>query len=102
MSSLDFDFDTRSNDASPVRAAQTEQLIDRCIDAEAGADILERRWFAAMAAVESLKDDCRVRLRIISLAEEAWRRDSVQLAQLEALRDALADKLAALQGAVAV
>jgi hypothetical protein len=90
MSSLDFDFERR--------IADDAALVDRCVPDDGDADTLERRWFAAMAAVESLRDDCRVRLRTISAAEQAWRRDSAQLAQMEAVRDALANKLAALQG----
>jgi hypothetical protein len=80
MSSLDLD---RQND-SP---------LDR-VDAESTTELLERRWFAAMAAVESLKEDCNIRLGIVAQAQEAWRRECAQLARIEALRDALGEQLA--------
>jgi hypothetical protein len=80
MSSLDLD---RQND-SPFDP----------VDAESGTELLERRWFAAMAAVESLKEDCKIRLGIVAQAQEAWRRERAQLARVEALRDALGEQLA--------
>jgi hypothetical protein len=80
MSSLDFD---RQNDLP----------LDR-VDAEATTELLERRWFAAMAAVESLREDCRIRLGIVAQAKHAWRRECERLAKIEALRDALGEQLA--------
>jgi hypothetical protein len=80
MSSLDFE---RQNDLPRDR-----------IDVEATTELLERRWFAAMAAVESLREDCKIRLGIVAQAQDAWRRECEQLAKIEALRDALGEQLA--------
>jgi hypothetical protein len=70
-------------------------MTDRYADAEPAAELLERRWFAALGAVERLKADCDVLLGAVELAENAWRLACMQLAQIEALRDALGDQLAA-------
>jgi hypothetical protein len=71
-------------------------MTDRYVDAEPASELLERRWFAALGAVERLKSDCDVLLGVVELAENAWRRACVQLVQIEALRDALGDQLAAM------
>jgi hypothetical protein len=80
MSSLDFD-------------KQSDIPADP-FDAESSTEFLERRWFAAMAAVESLKEDCNMRLEIVARAQDAWRQECAQLARVEALRDALGEQLA--------
>jgi hypothetical protein len=68
----------------------------RTVDAEPATELLERRWFAAFAAVKSLQAECDVLLGVLELSGDAWRRACAQLAQLEALRDALGNQLAAM------
>jgi hypothetical protein len=65
------------------------------VDPEPAAELVERRWFAALGAVKNLKAECDVLLEVLQLAEHTWREASAQLAQLEALRDALEDQMAA-------
>jgi hypothetical protein len=72
---------------------------DRLGDAELSAELLERRWFAAMAAVKSLQDDCDALLRVVERAENNWLRTCAQVALVESLRDALGEQLAARDGA---
>ena len=57
---------------------------------------LERQWFAASSAANSLKAECDVLLGVLQIAGDSWRSACAQLAQLEAIRDALEDRLAAM------
>ncbi len=82
------------DDSASDRTSRARALIERWLHADSNREDLERQWFVAMAAVESIKDDYRARLRIVSRAEEASRQDSAQIAELEAVRDALGEKLA--------
>jgi hypothetical protein len=66
------------------------------VDPDLAAELVERRWFAALGVVKKFKAECDVLLEVLQLAERAWRNASVQLAQVEALRDALEDQLAAM------
>jgi len=101
MSDLELDLEMEIDDrAPPAVAAQTNALIERFLRAPEAED-LERRWFAAMAAVESLKDECNARRRTSPLAHKTLRRESVQLAQLEAVRDALGARLVSLHSSAA-
>ncbi len=79
----------------PTVTAETNALIERFLRA-ADTEDLERRWFVAMAAVESLKDECSARRRTSRLADKTLRSESVTLAQLEAVRDALGERLVSL------
>jgi hypothetical protein len=65
------------------------------------AEFLERRWFAALSAAKSVQSECEVLLEVVQQAEEAWRRSRAKLAELEGLRDALGDQLAAVDGNMA-
>jgi len=65
-------------------------------DEEPGAQIWERRWFAASAAVKSVQAECEVLLGVVELAVDDWQRTCAQLARLEALRDALGERLTAM------
>ena len=71
-------------------------MIDRFMDRDAAANLLERRWFSSIAAVRAGEAECKVLHEVVELAESAWRRACTQLAELESLRDALEDELAAL------
>jgi hypothetical protein len=79
-----------------ARAAQAGAMAARFVDAEPATELLERRWFAALAAVKSLQAECDVLLGVLEQSADAWRRACAQLAQLEALRDALGNQLAAV------
>jgi hypothetical protein len=78
MSSLDFELD------------------GNLVGSEPPGDLLERRWFAVLAATRSLKSECDVLYEALQLADAAWRRSRTQLADFEALRDALEQQLPAL------
>ena len=67
------------------------------LDPEPAAEQAERRWFAVLGAVKNLKAECDVLHEVLQMAEQAWRSASAQLAQLEALRDALGDQMAAME-----
>ena len=79
-------------------AAQISAMKDRLGDAELSAELLERRWFAAMEAAKSLQDDCDTLLRVVERAENNWLRTCAQVALVESLRDALGERLAARDG----
>jgi hypothetical protein len=69
-------------------------MIDR--DADAAANLLERRWFSTIAAVRAMQAECEVLREVMELAEASWRRARTQLAEYEALRDALGHELACM------
>ena len=71
-------------------------MIDRYTDPDAAANLLERRWFSSITAVRVAEAECEVLRGVLELAESAWRRARTQLAELENLRDALGDEVAAL------
>jgi hypothetical protein len=71
-------------------------MIDAYTDRDAAANLLERRWFSSISAVRSAEAECEVLRDALELAQSAWRRARLQLAELECLRDALGDELAAL------
>jgi hypothetical protein len=58
--------------------------------------LLERRWFSSIAAVRAAQAECEVLREVVELAVAAWRRAQTQLAEIESLRDALGEELAAL------
>ena len=64
------------------------------VDNDAAAALIERRWFASITAVRTLRAECDVLREVVALAESAWRRACSQLSQLETLRDALGEELA--------
>jgi len=59
---------------------------------------IERRWFAAAAAARTLQAECDLLFEALSLADSAWRRTHAQLAEFEALRDALEREMCAMDG----
>jgi len=71
-------------------------MIDGYTVPDAAANLLERRWFSSITAVRVAEAECEVLREVLELAESAWRRARTQLAELECLRDALGDELAAL------
>lgn len=78
------------------RQTQLTAATDHYADGEPAAQILERRWFAASAALKHLQAEYDVLAGVMELAEDALRRTCAQVAQLEALRDALGERLAAM------
>ncbi len=74
--------------------AREEVMIDRNADGDVAALLLERRWFASVAAVQAMQAECAVLREVMALAEDSWRRACSQLARLEAMRDALGEELA--------
>jgi hypothetical protein len=70
-------------------------MIDGYTDRDAAANLLERRWFSSITAVRDAEAECEVLREVLELAETAWRQARTQLAELECLRDALGDELAA-------
>jgi hypothetical protein len=71
------------------------KLLEREWDAETAGDLVERRWFALLSAINNLQSECAVLLDASKLADIAWRRACVQLAEFEALRDALEEEISA-------
>ncbi len=69
-------------------------MTDRDADGDAAADLLERRWFASIAAARAKQAECEALREIMEHAEGAWWRARSELARLEALRDALGEELA--------
>ena len=68
-------------------------------DDDAAAHLIERRWFAASTKVKRLQDECEVIREVMEQAAMAYRGARTQLAELEALRDGLAQRLVQPEGA---
>jgi chromosome segregation ATPase len=62
-------------------------------DSEAAVERLERRWFAAFKAASGVRAECEALLEAMEITENAWNQARARLAELEALRDALAEEL---------
>ena len=60
-------------------------------------NLLERRWFAVQSATRSMQAECDLLLEALNLAQAAWQRANRQLAEFEALGDALESEMSALQ-----
>ena len=60
-------------------------------------NMLERRWFAVQSATRTLQSECDLLLEALNLAQAAWQRANQQLAEFEALGDALESEMAAMQ-----
>jgi hypothetical protein len=73
-------------------------MIDRNADGESDMSLLERRWFASIAAARAMQTECARLREVAELAESAWRRAYSQLHRLEAMRDALGEELAECDG----
>lgn len=71
-------------------------MTERFSERDTAANLLERRWFSSISAVRAAEAECETLRVVMELAESAWRRARLQLAELETLRDALDDELAAL------
>ena len=71
-------------------------MIDGYPERDTAANLLERRWFSSITAVRAAEAECEMLREVLELAESAWRRAHTELAELECLRDALGDELAAL------
>ena len=63
------------------------------LGSDAASELIERRWFALLSAIKSLEGECGILLEASKLADIAWRRACVQLAEFEALRDALEEQM---------
>ena len=59
-------------------------------------NVLERRWFATQSMTRDLQVECDSLLEAMNQAQAAWHRARLQLAEFEALSDALEDEMAAL------
>jgi hypothetical protein len=59
-------------------------------------NMLERRWFASMAAARAKQAECQALLEVVAIARASWRDSRAELTNLEALRDALGEKMAEL------
>ena len=73
-------------------------MINRYVEGEPAAELLERRWFAALRAARDAQAECDALLEVMETAEAAWRRTRSKLTELETLRDALGEQLAAMDG----
>lgn len=59
-------------------------------------NMLERRWFAVQAATRTLQSECDLLLEALNLAQAAWQRANRQLAEFEALGDAIESEMVAM------
>jgi hypothetical protein len=66
------------------------------MEGEAALEMLERRWFATFKAASAARTECEALLDAMEATEASWNRARVRLAELESLRDALGDEIAAL------
>jgi hypothetical protein len=73
-------------------------MINRYVEGEPAAELLERRWFAALRAAKRAQAECEALLEVMEVAEAAWHRTRSKLTELETLRDALGEQLAAMDG----
>ena len=63
------------------------------LDAEPENELLQRRWFAALTATRRIEAECRQLLLALRYADETWRRACRELAEYEALAEALEKQL---------
>jgi hypothetical protein len=75
------------------------ELFDGDLDSQPAAELLARRWFAALAATRSVQAECDLLLERLILADAAWRHAHAQLAEFEAIRDALEREMFVMEGA---
>lgn len=68
-------------------------LVEFYDDDDAATNLIERRWFAASTAVSAMEGECEMLHAVMLLAEQAFRRARVELAELTALRDSLGERL---------
>jgi hypothetical protein len=71
-------------------------MSNRYMDGDAAAEMLERRWFAMYKRTEEMRAECEAMREALAAAEIVWKRACGELAELEALRDALGDQLSHL------
>jgi hypothetical protein len=67
---------------------------DTGTDCESVTALLELRWFAAHKRVEALRVDCEILREVVESAHLNWRSSLIELARMEAAREALADEIA--------
>jgi len=65
-------------------------------DGDFAENLLERRWFASMAAARAKQAECEALLEVVAIARASWRDSRAELSNLETLRDALGEKMAEL------
>jgi hypothetical protein len=70
-------------------------VVDRELGTDEAGELIERRWFALLSAIRCLEGECGILLEASKLADIAWRRACVQLAEFEAVRDALEEQMSA-------
>jgi hypothetical protein len=71
-------------------------MVNRYVDGDAAANLLERRWFATFKAASGVRAECEALLESMALSQVAWSRARARLAELESLRDALGEELEAM------
>jgi predicted nuclease with TOPRIM domain len=71
-------------------------MMNRYMDGDAAANLLERRWFAAFKAASGVRAECEALLESLALTQAAWNDARARLSELEVLRDALGEELEAL------
>jgi hypothetical protein len=71
-------------------------MVNRYMDGDAAANLLERRWFAAFKAASGVRAECETLLESMALTQAAWGRARARLAELEVLRDVLGEELEAM------
>ena len=92
MSSLEFEWRHAYETGIAARPAPA-RIMAKIEDGSPSAELLERRWFAALRAAGIAKAECDVLLGVLQRAESAWRRAYLRVAELECLRDTLGEQL---------
>jgi hypothetical protein len=88
VSSLDLDLLSRPGTRQRMKGREAAMLDCYDVD-DAATTLLERRWFALSAKIRTLHDQCEVQREVMALAKGTLRDVCAQLADFEALRDAL-------------
>jgi hypothetical protein len=74
-------------------AVSEDAMAYRNADGGPSAELLERRWFAALRAASIAKAECDLLMGILERAEDAWRRAHLRAAELDYLSDTLGEQL---------
>jgi hypothetical protein len=75
---------------------RVETFMPVADDDDAVANLIERRWFAALTAIKTTQGECAVLQEVMDLAGDASRKARAYLVELEMLRDALGRQLTEL------
>lgn len=73
----------------------SKSMIIHHAEGDPASGLAERRWFACITAMRSVRGECETLREVVEMAQSSLRRARAELARLEAIRDALDDQMAA-------